>query len=128
MAFSDKNLNGGPIGRSVTGLIITKTAAMTLEVASGSVTHQQTGTTYTLAGAENHVFTSDPGSVKRVFMAIIDNGVSTDLWVDEYIVDGINTRGDVPAGYAVVHALAWFDIAAAETDLVNSTINRRILL
>ena len=128
MAFVDKNLKAGLIGKTVSGFDISQTAAMTLQVASGSVTLHSTGVIYTLAAAESHVFTSDPSNVKRCFMGIINNGATTDLWVDEYINDGNTTQADPPAGYSLIHALAWFDIAAGETDLVNSTINRRIMI
>jgi hypothetical protein len=126
MAFVDHQINAGLCGKTVSGLGLTKTAAMTLEVASGSVTDHQTGTTYTLASAQNHVFTSDSTDPKNAFMAVIDNGSTTDLWVDEYVDDGTLMRDDPPSGYSVVLEIGWFSFAANETDLDNASINRRV--
>lgn len=126
MAFTDMNLIAGLVGKAVTGLGLTKTAALTLEVATGSVTHHRTGTTYTLASAQSKVFTPDTTYAKQVFMAIIDNGSTTDLWVDGYLDDGLSTKGDPPSGYSEVLTIGWFLLAANETDLDNSTIYRRV--
>ncbi len=126
MAFTDRNLNAGQAGVTVSGLGLTKTAALTLEVASGSATHHDTGTTYTLGSAQNKVFTADSTDVKQVFLAIIDNGSTTDLWVDSYVEDGLTGRADPPSGYTRVLTIGWFEIAANETDLDNSTIYRRV--
>ncbi len=128
MAFVDKDLLGGLILRSMSGLVITQPAAMQLQVASGSVINLQTGVTYTLGAAQSHTFSSDPTDPSVCFVALIDNGASTDIWFDEYIDTGANTRAAVPTGYTLIQALAWFSIAAGEIDLVNATINRRILI
>ena len=125
MAFADKQLIAGVVGKTVSGLALTKTAAMTLEVATGTVTTHNDGVAHTLAAAVSHVFTADGADVTRVFMALIDNGVSVDVWIDAYVDDGLNRRADIPAGFTVIAGIAWFSIAASETDLDNSTINRR---
>ena len=126
MAFVDKQLNAGTDGKTVTALGLTKTAPMTLEVAAGSVKLHATGVTYTLAAAESHVFTADSTNPTRVLMALIDNGTTTDLWVDAYVVDGLNEKGKIPAGYSYIADIGWFDIAANETDLLNGDVNRRV--
>jgi hypothetical protein len=98
---------------------------MTLELAAGSVNRHGTGTTFTLGAAQSHVFTSDPSLPTKVFMGLIDNGATTDLWVDAYVDDGLTVKGDPPSGYELVLEVAWFTIAAAETDLANPSIKRR---
>ena len=125
MAFTDIELNSGLAGFSISGLTLSKTALLTLEVASGSVTVHQTGSTYTLATAQDHSFTADATNSKKVFMGLIDNGTTTDLWVDSYIDDGNTQRAAPPSGYNLIREIAWFDLAANETDLDNSTIYRR---
>lgn len=125
MVFSDKLLIAGLVGKTVTGLGLSQTAPMTLEVAAGTVTTHKDGVAHTLAAATPHIFTADATLSKRIFMGIIDDGVTVDLWIDEYIDDGAEVRADVPAGFTLVADVAWFSIAASETDLVNSTINRR---
>lgn len=125
MAFTDLPLSEGLVGKIVSGLALSQTAAMTLQVAAGSIALQQNGVTYTLGSAQSQVFVADATYPKQCLMAIIDNGVTTDLWVDDYVDDGLNVRGSIPAGYIFIQALAWFSIAANETDLANATINRR---
>lgn len=126
MAFVNYPLDFGAAGRSVSGLDLTKTAALTLEVAAGSVTEHGTGTTHTLASAESHVFAADSTNPTQVLMAIIsDDGSNVDLWVDAFVDDGTKSHADPPAGFRVVHDVAWFTLAAGETDLDNATINRR---
>ena len=126
MSFSDKPLLQGLVGKTVSGLALSQTALMTLEVASGSVALQQDGVTYTLASAQSHVFTSDATFQTQCFIGLIDNGATTDIWVDEYVDDGFNTRGAIPAGYELISAVGWFAIPVNETDLANATINRRV--
>lgn len=126
MSFADKQLIAAKLSKSVTGLDLTQTAAMTLEVAIGSVTTYDDGVTHTLAVAEAHVFTADSTYLTRVLMALIDNGATVDVWIDTYVDDGLNERGGIPAGYNIIADIAWFEIAANETDLVNATINRRV--
>lgn len=126
MAFTDRNLDAGRAGLTVSGLGLTKTAALTLEVASGSVTHHSTGTMYTLTSAQNKVFTADSTDIKQVFMAIIDNGTTTDLWVDSYVDDGLTGRADPPSGYIRVLTIGWLEIAVDETVIDNGTIFRRV--
>lgn len=125
MSFVDQELNMGLVGKSATGLGVSQTAPMTLEVEAGEVTTFQDGVTHALSPAESQVFTADATFPKQVFMALIDDGATVDLWVDEYLDDGLNTRGAIPAGFTLIQALAWFSIAANETDLINGTINRR---
>lgn len=125
MAFMDLDLIAGLVGKSVSGLGMSKTAAMTLEVATGSVTTFQDAVTYTLASAQNHVFSADATNPTQVFMGLIDNGSITDLWVDTYVDDGLNQQGALPAGYKLILAFAWFSIPANETNLDNTTICRR---
>jgi len=128
MAFVDISLLGGPIGKTVVGLELSLTAAMTLEVATGTVTLHHTGGVYTLASAQSHALVADATFDTVCWVAIIDNGSSTDIWVDAYVDDGDTGRADVPGGYVEVHGLAWFTIPPGETDLANVTINRRILV
>ncbi len=95
-------------------------------MATGSVTEHDTGTTHTLSAAQSHAFTADATYSTRVRMAIItDDGANVDLWVDAFVDSGLTTHADAPAGFRVVKEVAWFDIAANETDLTNATINRR---
>ncbi len=89
------------------------------------MTIHQTGVTHTLASAESHTFTADTTNPTRVFMAIISDDVTVDLWIDAYVDDGFMDRADVPAGFSIVADVAWFAIAANETDLLNGTVNRR---
>ncbi len=128
MAFQDVQLIGGQVGRTMINLAITKTAALTLQVAVGSVTLHATGVTYTLEGTQSHTFTPDATRKKMIFMGLINNGVSTDLWVDEHVVDGKLGRARVPNGYTLIQDLAWFELAAAEVDILNATVYRRILI
>lgn len=125
MSFVDFPLNAGEAGLTVSGLALSQTAAMTLQVASGSATTHQDGVTHTLAAAESQTFAADATNPTEVFMALIDNGVNVDLWVDAYVDDGLTQQADVPAGYELILAFAWFSIPANETDLANVTINRR---
>jgi hypothetical protein len=118
----------GLAGLVVNGLTLSKTAVMTLELATGDVTPQETGITSTLGAAQNHVFVADATYPKQVYMAVIDNGTTVDLWVDEYVDkgDGATMQGDPPAGYRVVLPIAWFTLPAGTTDLTNVVINRRV--
>jgi hypothetical protein len=126
MAFVDHPLHFGLAGKQVSGLGLTQTAAMTLEVASGSVVEQRTGTTHSLASAQSHVFAADGSNVTKVVVYLItDDGSNVDVWIDSFVDDGTKVHADVPSGFRVVHDIAWFDIAANETDLLNGTINRR---
>jgi hypothetical protein len=127
MAFVDYALDYGITGKDVSGLGLTKTAAMTLEVATGSVTEQKTGTTHTLTAAQSHVFTADGSNITMVkILLITDDGSNVDVWIDTYVDDGTKIHDGCPSGFRVIHDIAWFKIAANETDLANSTINRRI--
>ena len=125
MAFVDKKLLSGQVGKTVSGLGLSKTAAMTLEVATGSITLHLTGVVSTLSSVQSNVFTSDSTYKKVVFIALIDNGSTVDVWFDEYVDDGLNKRGDVPSGYKIISDIAWFTIAVNETDLNNTSIYRR---
>lgn len=126
MSFADYPIVASLAGLSVSGLTLSKTAALTLEVATGTVTHTVTGLSSTLSAAQNHVFTADATYDKQVYMAIIDNGTTVDLWVDSYVDDGSKVRADPPTGYRDVLTLAWFTLSANETDLDNAIINRRV--
>ena len=125
MAFQDIPLKAGKSGLTVSGLSLVKTAAMTLEVAAGSVKLHKSGVTYTLGSAQSHAFASDPSLPTKIFMGLVDNGGTTDLWVDAYVDDGAKAEADPPSGYTLIVALAWFTIPAAEIDLANATIRRR---
>jgi hypothetical protein len=126
--FADQPIVSGLAGLTVNGLTLSKTAALTLELGTGNVTPQLTGITSTLAAAQSHVFVPDATYPKQVHMALIDNGTTVDLWVDSYVDQGDDamTRGDPPEGYREVLSLAWFTLAANETDLDNAVINRRV--
>lgn len=126
MPFADHPIIAGQAGLTVNGLTLSKTAALTLELATGDVTPQQTGITSTLSSAEDHVFVPDATYAKQIYMALIDNGTTVDLWVDSYVDDGDTAQGDPPAGYRSVLTLAWFTLPANETDLDNVVINRRV--
>ncbi len=125
MTFSDKPIRPHVQGKNVTGLAASQTAAMTLQIASGSITVYQDGLTHTFSPAASHVFVADSTYVTRCFLGIVTDDVTVELWVDAYLDDGLTTKGDPPAGFRLLQAVAWFDIAISETDLVNSTINRR---
>ena len=125
MTFADKDMIVGQIGKTISGLTLSKTAAMTLEVASGSVTIHQDGYVYTLDTAESHAFTADTKDSTHVIMGIITNDAGTDLWIDKYVDDGKTMRGVPPTGYELILDIAWFTIDANETDLDNVTIYRR---
>jgi len=125
MAFQDMPLDPKLLGKIISGLAVSKTAAMTLQVATGSVENYRADTTYTLGSAQSHVFTSDSTYAKRAQLSLINNGSITDIWADEYLLDGLEGPAPPPTGYTVIQALAWFEIAAGETDLDNSTIYRR---
>ena len=124
--FADYPIIAGLAGLTVNGLTVSQTAVMTLELATGDATPQATGITSVLAAPASHAFASDPTKKTQCYMALVDNGTTVDLWVDEYVDDGKTTLADPPAGYRNVLALAWFEIAAGETDLANSVINRRV--
>jgi hypothetical protein len=125
MAFQDAPIHPGLLGFIMSGLGVSKTAAMTLEVATGSAEDYRIGETYTLSSSQNHVFTSDATYAKYAQISLVDNGSITDIWVDEYKLDGDEGPADPPSGYKVIQSLAWFEIAAGETNLDNSTIFRR---
>lgn len=118
-------MKAGSRGLTVTDLGLSKTSAMTLELAAGSVKLHKNGVTYTLATPQSHAFSSDLALPTRVFMALVDNGANTDLWVDAYVDDGNTVQSKPPTGYRHVLDVAWFTIDAAETDLDNATIKRR---
>jgi hypothetical protein len=124
--FADHPIIAGQAGLTVNGLTLSKTAALTLELATGDATPQQTGITSTLATAQDHVFVPDATYSKKIWMGLIDNGTTVDLWVDSYVDDGTKIQAEPPAGYRVVLALAWFTLPANETDLDNVVINRRV--
>jgi hypothetical protein len=126
MAFQDVPMKAGQAGRSISGLGLTKTAAMTLEVAAGSTSLHRSGVTYTLGSSQSHAFSADSTNPTQVFMGLIDNGSVTDIWVDAYVDDGKTVQGEPPAGYELVLETAWFTIAPAETDLANAAISRRV--
>jgi hypothetical protein len=123
VSFADLPLK--PRNKKITGLALSQPGLLPLELAAGSVLDYRAGATYTLAAPASHTFTADATLTKKVFMALVDNGTTTDLWVDEYLDDGFTRRADVPAGYTRVIDVAWFDLPANETDLANVTINRR---
>ena len=125
MAFVDAPLIAGLLGKSVSGLALTQTAVMTLEVAAGEVETFQDGVTHTLGSAVSEVFTADSTFPTNVRMALIDNGANVDVWIDTYVDDGFNVGAPVPTGYVVVADIAWFQIAANEVDLLNGTVSRR---
>jgi hypothetical protein len=126
MSFFDLPLYAAPLGKSVSGLVVSKTGIMTLEVATGSITLQVNGAVHTFDTIESHTFTSDASFKKSVFMGIITNGgTSAALWVDEYLDDGKTIRSSPPVGYFAILDLCWFYIPAGETDLDNTIIYRR---
>lgn len=127
MSFNDVLASGGTIGKTVTGLGVTATASLTLQVADGTVLEQQTGITFTFTN-QSHTFVSDPTYPTQVFMGVIDNGTSTDLWVDAFVQNGKLNQSDVPSGYRLIQELVWFTMAVGETDLNNTTIYRRIVI
>ena len=126
--FADYPIIASLAGLSVSGLGLSKTAAMTLQVATGSVTPQTTGIASTLGSAQSKVFVADSTYPKQISMGLIDNGTTVDLWVDEYVDpgDGSMVQGDPPTGYRAVLALAWFTLPAGTTDLTDVVINRRV--
>lgn len=124
--FADFPIISGLAGLTVNGLDVIKTGALTLEVATGDVTPQRTSITSTLSAAQSHVFVPDTTYKKKVYMALIDNGTTVDLWVDSYVDDGSTMRADPPEGYRNVLSLAWFTLPANETDLDLVVINRRV--
>ena len=128
MGFLNHSTHAAPTGKVISDLALTKTAAMTLEVAAGSITRQAPGVTSTLSAAQSYAFTADSSLPVQVFMGIITNEVSTDLWVDEYVDNGATVRADPPVGWTLIADIAWFTIPAAETDLDNTTIHRRVWL
>ncbi len=125
MAFNDLPMDQGLVGVNVTGLSLSKTAAMTLSVASGNVVTTEDGVTHTLPAAESNVFAADSTNPTKCFIGLIDDGVNVDIWFDAYVDDGLTARAAVPAGYKRIITIGWFTIAASETDLDNTTINRR---
>jgi hypothetical protein len=126
MGFVDAPLIAGLQGLTVSGLGVTQKAAMELEVAAGSVTVHATGVTYTLSTAESKVFTADPTNPSKVFVGLISDGATTQVWVDVFVDDGLKIPADVPASNMLIVDLAWFSIAANETDLLNGDVNRRV--
>jgi hypothetical protein len=125
MAFNDVPMKAGQSGKTVSGLGLSKTGAMTLELAAGNVNLHRSGGVVTLGAAQSHAFTADPTNPTQVFMALITDGVDVDLWVDAFVDDGRTVQAKPPAGYVVAMEVAWFTIQAAETNLDNATINRR---
>jgi hypothetical protein len=124
--FADLPITAGLAGLTVNNLVLSQTAPMTLELGAGTVNRHRSGSSYTLDSAQSHVFSSDPSLPTRVFMGLIDNGATTDLWVDEFVDDGRTVQAKLPTGYELVIDIAWFTIAAGETDLGNGTIHRRV--
>ena len=125
MAFNDLPLDQGLVGVNVSNLGLTKTAAMTLQVASGNVVTTEDGVTHTLTAAQSNVYSSDPTNPVQCFIGLIDDGVNVDIWFDAYVDDGLTERADKPAGYTRIITIGWMTIAPGETDLDNTTINRR---
>lgn len=125
MAFQDVPIRPEPMGKIITGLAVSKTAAMALQVAPGVVDAYWEVVLYTLESAQSHVFTSHATYAKRAQISLIGNDITTDIWVDAYLLDGLKEAADPPAGYRIIQDLVWFEIAAGETDLDNSTIYRR---
>lgn len=126
MGFNDIPIKAAELGKGVQGLVVSQAGAMTLEVATGIVNLHGSGGLVELESAQSHAFISDPMNETRVFMGLVTDGVDVDLWVDAYVDDGATVRADPPEGYVLITELAWFTIPAAETDLANSTINRRV--
>lgn len=125
MAFQDAPMTACLVGKTVSGLGLSQIAAMTLEVATGSVVTHSDGVTHTLTPAVSQIFTADATYPTVVSIGLIDNGVSVDVWIDDYVDDGFNVQASIPSGYEYIADIAWFQIAANETDLSNGTINRR---
>lgn len=124
--FADYPIVAALNGLTVNGFALTQPAALTLQVAPGDVTPVRTSITSTLATTQSHVCVPDATRNKQVFLGIIDNGTTVDLWVDSYVDDGETRRGNPPAGYRLVLDLAWFTLPPNETDLANVVINRRV--
>ncbi len=126
MPFADQPLQAAPLNKGITGLAVSQTAPMTLEVATGTITEYDTGAVHNFTPAESNAFVADATDPTQVFMAIITNDVSVDLWVDAYVDDGFNARGAIPTGFRILATVAWFSIAANETDLLNGDVFRRV--
>lgn len=128
MAFKDFTINTNLLGKKITGLDVTKTGPMRLEVAVGSVLFYNTGQTFTMASGDSHIFSADSSNIKTVFMGVVGSGSAANVWIDRFVDDETNERALAPSGYKLIAELAWFDIAVDETNLNNSTINRRVYL
>ncbi|KPK66711.1 MAG: hypothetical protein AMS21_00735 [Gemmatimonas sp. SG8_38_2] len=126
--FIDAPLIAGQIGLAVTGLSVSQKAAMSLDVAAGSVMKHNTGETFTLPAPESKVFVADAVYPTQVFIGLIDNAGTTQVWVDVYVDDGSKQRAPVPDDNVLVCDLAWFTIAPGETDLLNGDVVRRVYL
>ena len=124
--FNDIPLKAGLAGLKIDGLGLTKTGVMTLALAAGSVDRHNDGGVFSLGASQSHTFVADSALPTEVFMGLISNGVDTDLWVDVYVDDGLTVRGDPPQGHELVLEAAWFTIPAAEVNLDNVSMNRRV--
>jgi hypothetical protein len=128
MAFNDVPIAQGLLGKTITGLDVTKTSTMTLEVASGNVLIHKTGVTHTFPDTESHTFVADTNHKRDVHMSVVSNGSNVLLWIDDFIDNGNNIGARMPDGYEVVCDLAWFVMNKSETDLDNVTVNRRLYI
>ena len=126
MSFVDHTLDAGLDGVSVLGLGVTKTAALTLDVGAGHIVTHADGVTHELATPQSHTFTAHGTVPTLCMLALVTDGTVVDVWVDAFADTGAMAASAPPAGFSVIRCLAWFTLAAGETDLVNTTINRRV--
>lgn len=125
MPFIDVPIDAGRVGKSVSGLAVSQPGPMQLAVAQGEVVLHETGEVCELSQEQTQQFVSHATLWTRVFVGLIADGASVDVWVDAYVDDGYTTQAQVPKGYRVVHDLAWCSIAPAEKDLLNGDVFRR---
>jgi hypothetical protein len=128
MAFKDLALSQEIVGKSVVGLELTNPTGLTLEVAAGSIKDFATSQTHILSSTQSHTFTSHNKWKKKVFMGIISNGTTTDLWIDEFIHDGKTMKSQLPTGYSLLLTIAWFDLLPNAIDFSESVVNRRVYI
>jgi len=126
--FTNRPLKNERTSKEVLGFSVTNPTGLTLSVASGSARIWKTSTIYTMDTEQSHTFTPHSKWKKGIFMGIVSNGVTTDLWVDEWIHNGNIIKAQPPAGYRLWVPLAWFELLPNVDDFSTTEIFRRIYI
>lgn len=125
MSFNDLELIADEAGMEVSGMGVSKTGALQLTIASGSIT--KGGQVHTLASDAVVNVTADSTNPKYYGIYVrADNG-ALEIYERTHVEDGGEISA-LPTGYEYVEKLAWFTVPANETNLDNIDINRRVFV